>query len=226
MKIATLQFNPFGENTYVIYGASKECIIVDAGCYSDKEQNTLAAFIEKNELRPIMALNTHAHVDHVCGVDFVMRKWGIPFALHSADTTILEMVPCYADSMGFDVKQVPPATIDLSQTTQIMLGDTQLNIIHTPGHTPGHISIHIPEQQILLTGDTLFKESIGRTDLPGGDYQSIMESIIERIIPLGNDTRILPGHGPQSTIAHEVMFNPFVSEALQKDVNYKTRNEN
>lgn len=225
IKIAALSFNPFGENTYVLYGDSKECIIVDAGCYTEREHKTLIAFIEKNELKPILALNTHAHIDHICGIDFVKKEWSIPFALHRDDTTILELVPSYAASMGFDIPNVPKAEIDLAETTSLTLGENTINIIHTPGHTPGGVCIHIPQENILITGDTLFRESIGRTDLPGGDYNQLMNSIIEKIIPLGSNTTIFPGHGGKSTVSHEMMFNPFITEAIQGEVKY-TRNEN
>lgn len=225
IKIATLTFNPFGENTYVIYNDSKECIIVDAGCYTERERKTLKAFIEKNTLKPILTLNTHAHVDHVCGVEFVKREWGIPFALHGDDKAILELVPDYAMTMGFDITSTPTVEIDLANTPSITFGDSVINIFHTPGHTPGGVSIHMPQERLLITGDTLFRESIGRTDLPGGCYNTIMKSILEKILPLGGDTVVFPGHGGSSTIAHEMMFNPFITEAIQGKVNYKN-NEN
>ncbi|CDN32302.1 Hydroxyacylglutathione hydrolase [Mucinivorans hirudinis] len=224
IKIATLTFNPFGENSYVIYDEKGECLIVDAGCYTENEQRTLKNFIEKNGLKPVMALNTHAHIDHVCGVEFVKREWSIPFALHRDDRAIMEMVPLYASSMGFNISSVPTIEIDLAEQAEIKLGETLVRIIHTPGHTPGGVCIHLPSENILITGDTLFRESIGRTDLPGGDYEQLMNSILEKIVSLG-DCDFFPGHGGKSTIAHELMFNPFISEVLQGEVNYKS-NEN
>ncbi len=220
IKLATLTFNPFGENTYILFDETRKCVIVDAGCNSDKERQALASFIEKNELQPVLALNTHGHVDHICGVEFVKRKWGVPFALHRNEKPIMEMAHCYAD-MGFDVDPIPSPDIDLAETQTLSVGNSTLHILQTPGHSPGHVAIHAPEAELLLTGDLLFKESIGRTDLPGGSYPTLMDSIIERVIPLGGNTRIFPGHGTQSTIAHEVMFNPFIVEALRGDVNYK-----
>lgn len=222
IKIATLTFNPFGENTYVIFDTqTKQCIIVDAGCYNQKEQQTLISFIDKNELRPIMALNTHAHIDHVCGVDFVKSNWDIPFALDELDFPLLEAAPSYGQSMGFMVDSVPKVEIDLSQNREFKLGESDIKIIPTPGHTPGHVSIYIPSIKTLLTGDTLFKESIGRTDLPGGDYSTLMRSIFDQIMPLGGDTVVLPGHGPATDLAHEMMYNPFITEAVNGEVNYK-----
>lgn len=220
IKLATLTFNPFGENTYILFDETKKCMIVDAGCSSEKEQQTLVSFIEKNELQPIMAINTHGHVDHICGVEFAKQQWGIPFALHRNEKPIMEMVHCYVD-MGFDVNPIPTVNIDLAETETIPLGNNTLHILQTPGHSPGHIAIHVPETELLLTGDLLFKESIGRTDLPGGSYPTLMDSIVEKVIPLGGNTQVFPGHGPHSTIAHEVMFNPFIVEALRGDVNYK-----
>ncbi|WP_297625723.1 MBL fold metallo-hydrolase [uncultured Rikenella sp.] len=221
LKLATLTFNPFGENTYVLFDETKQCVLVDVGCSTEQERQTLAAFIEKNDLRPMMAINTHGHVDHICGVEFAKRQWGIPFALHRNDRPLLEMAHCYAD-MGFDVDPIPTVDVDLAETETIPVGNSTLRILQTPGHSPGHVAIHVPDAELLLTGDLLFKESIGRTDLPGGSYPTLMESIISQVIPLGGDTRIFPGHGPGSTVAHEVMFNPFIVEALRGDVNYKS----
>lgn len=225
-KLATLQFNPFGENTYILYDHTGECVIIDAGCYNAKEQQTLVEFIRKNELRPVLALNTHAHVDHICGVEFVKQTWDVPFALHEGETQILEMTPCYAESLGFIINDVPKVEINLAHTRRINFGESVLDVIDTPGHTPGGVSVHLPGEQLLVTGDTLFKESIGRTDLPGGDYPTLINSIIRAIIPLGADTRIFPGHGPASTISHEIMFNPFVSEVLQGQMKYMSYDEN
>lgn len=220
IKLAALTFNPFGENTYLLFDETKQCVIIDAGCQTEQERQSLVSFVAKNALKPVMAINTHGHVDHICGVEFVKRQWGVPFALHRNEKPIMEMAHCYAD-MGFGATTIPTVEIDLAETTDIPLGNSLLHILQTPGHAPGHVAIHAPEAELLLTGDLLFKESIGRTDLPGGDYSALMNSIIERVVPLGGDTRIFPGHGPHSTVAHEVMFNPFIVEALRGDVNYK-----
>lgn len=221
LKIATLTFNPYGENTYVIYDQNRDCVIVDAGCYNKKEQQTLLQFINKNELRPILALNTHGHIDHVCGVEFVKQCWGVPFAIDSSDSQVLQANTIYAEQMGFRMPTVPSIDIDLATTDRVMLGDTAIEILHTPGHTPGGVSLYMAEQKILITGDTLFKESIGRTDLPGGNYPTLMKSILEQIAPLGSGVTVFPGHGPSSSVGHEMIYNPFIVEAVQGQVNYK-----
>ncbi len=225
LKIATLTFNPYGENTYVLFDQSRQCVVVDAGCLTEKECQTLDAFITKNDLIPILAVNTHGHIDHICGVEFVKRRWNIPFAIHRNEQPILDMVPCYAEAMGFPIKTVPTPDVDLAETKTITLGDSELQILQVPGHTPGHIAIYAPAEELLLVGDLLFKGSIGRTDLPGGDYPTIMRSLIEEIVPLPGTTHVFSGHGPQTTISHEIMFNPFIVEALQGEVNY-CANEN
>ena len=221
LKISTFIFNPFMENTYVVSDRSGECVIIDAGNYSAADDRALVNFINENGLKPVMAVNTHGHVDHILGVNFVKETFGIPFALHGDDKFLVDSAPQHGAIYGFDVKAIPTIDRDIRDEKSISFGETTLEIIHTPGHTPGHICLYSPENGILFTGDTLFKESIGRTDLPGGDYSWIMRSILERIVPLGGDVEIYPGHGPQSTIGHETLYNPFIVEVIQGDVNYK-----
>ncbi len=220
MQIALFQFNPFQENTYVVWDATKECVIIDAGCYSAPERRRLQTFIEEKGLKPMMALNTHGHVDHILGVEFVRETWGVPFALHGADKFLVESAVEHGAIYGFNVEAIPQIDLMLDNESQVSFGDTTLRLIHTPGHTPGHICIYAEEDKKLFTGDTLFRESIGRTDLPGGDYSWIMRSIIDRILPLGGDVEIYPGHGNHSTIGHEALYNPFITEAIGGEVNF------
>ncbi len=214
IRSATLRFNPYAENTYLLYDQTGQCLIVDPGCCNRAEEQALATFVEQNGLKPILVAATHGHVDHICGVSFVTGKWGVPFAMHAADKPLLEAAPSYGLSMGFALDAVAGVDIDLSGVEELKVGDSLVNVIHTPGHAPGHVVFHVPEAGLLLSGDLLFRESIGRTDLPGGDYPALMQSIVERVIPLGAATRIFPGHGPDSTLSHEVMYNPFITEVL------------
>lgn len=220
MKIDVLTFNPFQENTIVLSDETKECLIVDPGNYGAREDHRLLEFIEENKLKPVLSVATHGHVDHILGVNFVKDTYGIPFALHHKDDFLLKTAASHGAMYGFNIESVPDADIDLGQMDEVRFGNTALKLIETPGHTPGHVCLYDPQEKTLLTGDTLFRESIGRTDLPGGDYSWIMKSILEKIMPLGGDVHIYPGHGPDSTLGHEALYNPFVTEVLGGEVNY------
>ena len=221
IKIGVLPFNPFQENTIVVSDETGECIIVDAGNYNAQENAALSKYISDNGLKPVMAVNTHGHVDHMLGVNHVKETYHIPFAIHGKDKFLIESAPTHGAIYGFQVDKVPTVDIDLEGQNELKFGNTTFRIIETPGHTPGHIALYNPENKLLLTGDTLFRESIGRTDLPGGDYSWIMRSILDKLIPLGDEVRFYPGHGMESTIGHETLYNPFVTEVLNNEINYK-----
>ena len=222
MNIHRFTFNPLQENTYVVWDDTAECIIVDAGNLSAREDRALTEFVEGRGLRPVMAVNTHGHFDHLAGVSYVCSTWGVPLAMSSADAFLLEAAQQTARMYGVQMGDTPSKTdVDLAAVKQVTFGRTTLDVIPVPGHTPGHVALFEPQSQTLFTGDTLFRESIGRTDLPGGDYSWIMRSILDRIVPLGDGVRVLPGHGEETTIGHEVMYNPFVVEVLNDEVNYR-----
>ena len=222
MKIARLIFNPIQENTYIIWDDTLEAAVIDAGNMNERENEVLAKFIADNGLKPKYALNTHGHFDHLLGVDFLREKYGAQLAMSSKDEFLLKGASVSAELFGVKADALPEAIdVDLEGEESIKFGNTELKIIPTPGHTPGHVAFFEPESKVLFTGDTLFRESIGRTDLPGGDYSWIMRSIIENILPLGDDVKIYPGHGETSDIGHESMYNPFVVEVINNEVNYK-----
>jgi glyoxylase-like metal-dependent hydrolase (beta-lactamase superfamily II) len=217
ISIASLIFNPFRENTYVVWDATGECVIVDAGNSSPAEDRALADFVAEKGLRPVMALNTHGHVDHLLGVGYVTEKWGVPFVLGAGDGFLVETAANQAAMYGLQMRGgAPTVSRELKDGDEVRFGDSVLKVISTPGHTPGHICLL--GDGMVLTGDTLFRESIGRTDLPGGDYRWIMESIIDRLLPLGTDIAVHPGHGPATTIGHETLYNPFITEVLGGEV--------
>ena len=221
MKIAKFVFNPIMENTYLLWDDTKECIIIDAGNFNDDENTQLASYIDKNGLKPVMAVNTHGHFDHLLGVAFLKERYGVKFALSAKDEYNRAAVKSGASLFCITVAQdAPQIDIDLDTLDCITFGNTTLNIIKTPGHTPGGIVLYEPKSGQMFTGDTLFQESIGRTDLPGGDYSTLMHSIIDNIIPLGDQIIIHPGHGDKSTIGHESLYNSFVVEAINGEVNY------
>lgn len=222
MKIHRFAFNPLQENTYILWDETGECAVVDAGNLSAREDRALSDFIEAQGLKPVLAVNTHGHFDHVAGVSYVCSTYGVPFAMSSKDDFLLASSVQSARMYGIQMGETPAkADIDLNETDAITFGETTLKVIPVPGHTPGHVSLYEPGSQSLFTGDTLFRESIGRTDLPGGDYSWIMRSILERIMPLGDEVRVLPGHGEETTLGHEAMYNPFIVEVLNNEVNYR-----
>ena len=221
ITVKNIVSNPFQENTIVLSDSTGECLIIDAGMYNRQENAAVTDYIASQGLKPVMAVNTHGHVDHMMGVDFVKRTYNIPFAIDGRDSFLIESAPTHGAIYGFKVDAVPTIDINLEGQKELHFGETTLQIIETPGHTPGHICLYNPEQKLLITGDTLFRESIGRTDLPGGDYSWIMRSILDKLIPLGDEVVFYPGHGQQSTIGHESLYNPFVTEVLGGEVSYQ-----
>ncbi len=191
MKIARLIFNPIQENTYVVWDETLEAAVIDAGNMGERENEILAKFISDNGLKPVLALNTHGHFDHLLGVNFLREKYGAKLAMSSKDDFLLINASVSAANFGVRAGDLPEAIdIDLEGQESISFGATTLKIISVPGHTPGHVAFYEPQSKVLFTGDTLFRESIGRTDLPGGDYSWIMRSIIDNILPLGDEVKI------------------------------------
>ena len=221
LKIACLPFNPIQENTYVLWDETNECVVIDAGNSSPREDAALDNFIAEHGLKPVLAANTHGHFDHTLGVEHLKQRYGIPFALSSKDAFLLENAATSGSIFGVKVGAMPTVERDLDGEQEIRFGKTSLRVLRTPGHTPGHVAFFDEGSKSLFTGDTLFSESIGRTDLPGGDYSWIMRSILDVLVPLGDEVHVYPGHGPESTIGHEVLYNPFIVEVLNEEVNYK-----
>lgn len=220
MEIKRVVFNPFRENTYLVWDSTQECIVIDAGNMTAAENSLLSEMISSHGLKPVMAVNTHGHFDHTGGVKWLKDEYGVQFACSSKDKFLIDGS---AGGMVYGIKcnEVPAIDIDLDAVSELRFGDTLLRVIKTPGHTPGHVVLYNEATRTLFTGDTLFRESIGRTDLPGGDYSWIMKSIIEEILPLGDDVTIYPGHEAESTIGHESLYNPFIVEVLNNEINYK-----
>ena len=206
----------------MVWDEEGNCAFIDPGCTSASETKALHDIVSRKGLKPVCIMLTHGHFDHMMGVEFLRSRYGAKFAVSSKDKFLVESAKQNAAMFGIgggDIVEV--IDVDLEGMQSIKFGQTELQIISTPGHTPGHVALYEPKAGVLFTGDTLFRESIGRTDLPGGDYSWIMRSIIDNILPLGDDVRIYPGHGEDSTIGHESMYNPFVVEVLNDEVNYK-----
>ena len=220
MEIKRVVFNPFRENTYLVWDATNEAVVIDAGNMSESENAMLRELISSLGIKPVMAVNTHGHFDHTQGVKWLKEEYGVKFACSSKDKFLID-ASSGGVVYGLKCNEVPEIDIDLDANDIVAFGDTQLRVIKTPGHTPGHVVLFNEKERVLFTGDTLFKESIGRTDLPGGDYSWIMKSILEEVVPLGDDVVIYPGHEDSSTIGHETLYNPFITEVLNNEINYK-----
>ena len=208
VKVHSFQFNPFQENTFVVYDQEKNCVIIDPGCYERHEEEVLFSFIEENKLKPIALLNTHAHIDHILGNAAVKSKYDIPFYLHKEDLTTLHSVESYAHVYGFE-KYIPSPDPDdyLIDNTELVFGAMKFKIYHTPGHAPGHVVFFNDENKFVINGDVLFNGSFGRIDLPGGDLETLKKSIFEVMFHLPNDTVVHCGHGPETTIGKEKKDN-------------------
>ncbi|OOQ57582.1 MBL fold metallo-hydrolase [Mucilaginibacter pedocola] len=202
--------NPYQENTYILFDDSKECVIIDPGMYTALEQNRVVTFIKENGLKPVMLLNTHCHVDHVLGNRFVFDQYGLKPRFHEGESEVLASVVAYAPSMGFRYDASPLPDEYLPETGTISFGNTELQLIFAPGHSPAHLCFYDKDANILVGGDVLFRNSIGRTDLPGGDYKTLVKNIEEKLFALPDDCTVYPGHGPETTIGFEKETNPYL----------------
>lgn len=210
LKIKQFIFNPIQENTYVLYTPEGACAIVDPGCYFDSERKELADFIAGHKLTPKYLLNTHCHLDHVFGDKFVAETYGLSLQLHPGEKEMLEMAPVVAQQWGLPFEPYQGELVFLEEGSRLALGDYELEVLLTPGHSPASISFYCEEQRLLLAGDVLFQMSIGRTDLPGGDHDTLLASIREKLFVLPDEVRVYPGHGDSTTIGHEKKHNPFL----------------
>lgn len=211
MKLKSFTFNQFYENTFIVSDSTNDCIIVDPGCYSNDEKNILKKYIYENNLNPVKLINTHCHIDHILGNKFVSKTWGLNLETHQNDIELLENSSEIARLYGFiDYEKSPSATQFLKEGNIVEFGNSKLKILYTPGHAPGHISLYSKEEKFIISGDVLFNNSIGRTDLPGGDFNVLIESIKTKILCLDDDTVVYCGHGPATTVGYERANNPFL----------------
>jgi len=210
MNIKSFVFNPFYENTYVISSKEGNSLIVDPGCYEDFERKELMDYIEMEGLKVQAILNTHCHIDHVLGNDFLKDKYSVQLKIPKNETEIYNAIPVMAPQWG--ITRYHQAEVDefLEDSGVIQLDDITLELLEVPGHSPGHLMFYHRESRVLIGGDVLFRESIGRTDLPGGDHHTLLSNIQEKVYTLPEDVIVYPGHGPTTTIGHEKRNNPFV----------------
>ncbi|GIK60768.1 MAG: MBL fold metallo-hydrolase [Ignavibacteriota bacterium] len=211
LKIKLFTFNMFSENTIIIWDdESRDAAIVDPGTSSSTEENELLSFISSKDLRIKYLINTHCHIDHILGCSFVKEKFNPVYYAPELDLPLLDNAQHQAQMFDLDIDQPPIPDKLITEQTEIMIGESKLQFLFTPGHTPGEFCIYIGEEKICVTGDVLFKESIGRTDLWGGNYETLLNSIHEKLFLLPDDVIIYPGHGEPSTIGYEKQNNPFL----------------
>jgi Zn-dependent hydrolases, including glyoxylases len=203
-------YNPFQENTYILYNEEKQAIIIDPGMYFPEEHTHFFDIIASQSLHPILLLNTHTHLDHLFGNAAVLSKYAIPFAFHQADKPVFDAATSAGVLYGMTFAKSPEPTYYLEENTQLTLGEDSLKILLTPGHSPGSVCFYHEEQHFVIGGDVLFQMSIGRTDLPGGNHNDLIKSIQQQLFSLPDNTVVYSGHGPETTIGFEKMNNPFL----------------
>lgn len=213
LNVKFFTFNPFEENTYVLHDDTGQCLIIDAGCYESHEQRELSFYIEKNNLKPVMLLNTHCHIDHVLGNRHVADKYKLVPVIPQGELELLRATTVYGPAYGIKIDPSPEPEKFLHDNDVITFGNTQLKCLLTPGHSPASMCFYNQAAKILIGGDVLFYRSIGRTDLPGGNHQQLLQSIRTRLFTLPGDVIVYPGHGIKTTIADEMKLNPFVGSA-------------
>lgn len=210
MNIQSFTFGYFQENTYVLWDETKECVIIDPGNTNLREDNTLFDFIESHHLKPVRLLLTHGHLDHIAGNDAVFNKYKLLPEVHAEDLFLIQTHEITANMYGIPCNPSPLPKNFIKDKDVVKFGNSELLCIHTPGHSPGSISYYNSKDNFLIAGDVLFYESIGRTDLPKGDFDTLKNSIQKKLYTLPDATIVYPGHGPATSIGYEKENNMFV----------------
>lgn len=211
LQVQAFAFNPFSENTYVVYDENKHCIIFDPGMYDARDQMVFSRFINENELQPKYLVNTHCHIDHILGNTWVSETYGLELHAHRLEKSVLEMGLASASMYGLKYQASVPIKQFIDENDVIPLGKHNLSIRFTPGHSPGSLSFYDEVSEFAIVGDVLFRGSIGRTDLIGGDFDTLIHSIQTQLLSLPDHTVIYNGHGPSTTIGQERFSNPFLN---------------
>ena len=219
LQVRSFTFSPIQENTYLVYNEAGDTCIIDPGCYNGREQNELSSYIEHQKLVPRLLLNTHCHLDHVFGLNWAAQKYSLTPHIHFSEKQMLELAPMNGDMWGLPFEGYKGPLNYLKEGEIIRVGDDEMKILFAPGHSPGHVCFYYEahnaatetrQADFVIAGDVLFKQSIGRTDLPGGNFKVLIESIREQLFVLPGDTIVYPGHGEPTTIGYEKKYNPFL----------------
>jgi glyoxylase-like metal-dependent hydrolase (beta-lactamase superfamily II) len=211
LQIKQFTFSPMSENTYVLYNENKQACIIDPGCYFSAEKVQLEGFITQMELKVVYLLLTHAHLDHVFGLKWAADTFQLIPYLHQNELKVLERGPVMASMYGMPFPAYEGEVNLIAAGSKITIGTDELEVVYAPGHSPGHVCYYCAAQGFVIGGDVLFQRSIGRTDLPGGDHQTLLNSIRTQLFVLPDDTVVYSGHGEPTTVGEEKRFNPFLS---------------
>ena len=211
LQIKSFIFSPIQENTYLLYNQQQECIIIDPGCYFDDEKEILKNFIDQQQLKPVYLLNTHCHLDHVFGNKYIHDTYQLTLHLHEKEKQVLGFAPTSGLMYNMPFTNYSGDFILLKEGDKVMLGEDELQVIEAPGHSPGSICFYCKKQNFIIGGDVLFQRSIGRTDLPGGNHQTLLDSIRQKLFVLPDETVVYSGHGATTTIGEEKLYNPYLA---------------
>jgi len=211
LTIKSFEFSPIQENTYILYNEFNDCIIIDPGCYFDAEKEELIAFITDNKLTPKMLINTHCHLDHVFGNKFISEKYNLTLKIHENEKAVLAFAPTSGLMYNMPFDNYKGEFILLSAGDTISLGKDVLKVLLVPGHSPGSLAFYCAEDKFVISGDALFKNSVGRSDLPGGNHEQLIKSIKENLLALPDDTVVYSGHGPVTIVGDEKKNNPYLN---------------
>lgn len=209
--IKKFEFNPFSVNTYVLSDETGECIIIDAGMQGDFEEAEITEYINDHNLKPVMLLLTHAHIDHIVGNGFIADKYNLRLTAHKDCVPFLANATAYASTFGLTLDKVTGIDDFIDEDNEIEFGNSRLKVLFTPGHANGSLCFYSPEDKFVITGDVLFNQSIGRTDLKTGNYDLLQKNIWEKLFTLPDETKVYPGHGPDTSIGFEKIHNPYVA---------------
>jgi hydroxyacylglutathione hydrolase len=211
LKVEKFVVNPLQENTYIVWDETGQCIVIDPGFYFPQEHDEIKTFLAGKNLNPVFIANTHCHFDHIMGVEFIRTEYNIPFIIHPEDEFWIDNAVEQGQMFGFDMEPLNAPDSFFTESENLNFGNTSFQIIHVPGHSPGHVVFYSEAAKILIGGDVLFYGSIGRTDLPGGDFHQLVTNIQNKLFKLPDDTKVYCGHGPETTIGFERKSNPFLT---------------
>lgn len=210
LSVRSFVYNAFQENTYIIINDKKECWVVDPGMYDAKETKEFKEYLIKEGLKLKGIINTHGHIDHIFGVQELIDSYKVPFGIHQKETLVLYGAKGAAMLFGFEMRNVPEPSFMIEENVPLKIGDDALQVLFVPGHSPGSVAFYSPSDHWVISGDALFADSIGRTDLPGGDHATLIRSIKTELLTLPEETIVYSGHGPTTTIGREKVGNQYL----------------